>query len=127
MFQRYQLHWNVGHTRNPEDTPLERVPAAVPGAVQLDWPEKTDGGPMEAWLRIGQQEEQLLLRWEVPSLEANVNIAGPVVRYVLPLVAAREMVLSLRMPNTPDRDSQYTLMYVPADATKVNQRAVLNL
>ncbi len=92
-----------------------------------DLPEKTEGGPMEAWLRIGQQEEQLLLRWEVPSLEANVNIAGPIVRYVLPPVAAREMVLSLRMPDNPDRDSQYTLMYVPAVANNDNQRAVLNL
>ena len=32
-----QLAWRVGHTADPHQSPLEFVPATVPGAVQLDW------------------------------------------------------------------------------------------
>ena len=35
MLQR--LFWEVGPCSGREETPAEFVPAAVPGAVQLDW------------------------------------------------------------------------------------------
>ena len=35
MLQR--LFWGVGPCSGREETPAEFVPAAVPGAVQLDW------------------------------------------------------------------------------------------
>ncbi len=34
-----KLNWNVGYTDNSEISPNKRVPAQVPGAVQLDWAE----------------------------------------------------------------------------------------
>jgi beta-mannosidase len=37
MFIRKELNWNVGFTNNENISPEKRVPAVVPGAVQLDW------------------------------------------------------------------------------------------
>ena len=34
---KHSLEWAVGFAPGPDDTPLEFVPARVPGAVQLDW------------------------------------------------------------------------------------------
>lgn len=34
---KHALTWQVGHTSSPSIEPAEFVPAAVPGAVQLDW------------------------------------------------------------------------------------------
>lgn len=35
--RRINLQWSVGHCSSAEAKPAERVPAVVPGAVQLDW------------------------------------------------------------------------------------------
>jgi len=37
VLQRYNLQWSVGHSPSSEEAPEQRVPAVVPGAVQLDW------------------------------------------------------------------------------------------
>lgn len=37
MRRRIEAQWHVGFTRNPAIAPEHRVPARVPGAVQLDW------------------------------------------------------------------------------------------
>ncbi len=35
--RRFGLEWTVGHSGSPDEEPSVRVPAGVPGAVQLDW------------------------------------------------------------------------------------------
>ena len=37
MLMLQRLFWEVGPCSGREETPAEFVPAAVPGAVQLDW------------------------------------------------------------------------------------------
>lgn len=44
---RIDLEWHVGHSPDAETEPVRRVPAQVPGAVQLDWA-RAEGWP-EYW------------------------------------------------------------------------------
>lgn len=38
------MNWTVGYSNNPDASPAKRVPAQVPGAVQLDWA-RAEGWP----------------------------------------------------------------------------------
>lgn len=44
MTNRFRLSWTVGPTSSPDAAPARRVPAVVPGAVQLDWA-RAEGWP----------------------------------------------------------------------------------
>ncbi len=45
MLSRHGLDWTVGYTSALSESPEEMVPAAVPGAVQLDWAKVHDWQP----------------------------------------------------------------------------------
>lgn len=45
MISRYHLQWSVGFSPNAAHAPALRVPATVPGAVQLDWARAQGWGP----------------------------------------------------------------------------------
>ncbi len=58
--ERQTLDWRLGHTEDPAATPERWVPAAVPGAVQLDWAEAEGWPPYwkaENFRRYGWMED----------------------------------------------------------------------
>jgi hypothetical protein len=73
-------------------------------------PESVSGGKVEAYLRIND-EEIFLLRWEYAELSANMNLAGPIIRYVLPDFKTDRITLVLKAIDCPDMHSEYTLLY----------------
>jgi beta-mannosidase len=111
-----KFRWNEGEVFDPElfllhDAPIEYSKARV-----------------EAVLYIGDNE-YFLLGWDLAGLTANENLIGPQIRFVLPHADAAQMKLSLHVPDHPEWDSEYTLMYVPRAAVTVDANAprALNL
>ena len=74
MIRRYELQWSVGHSPSAEAAPVERVPAVVPGAVQLDWARAQGWGAYEYadnWRDYLWMEDvywSYLTRLDVPAL-----------------------------------------------------------
>ncbi len=72
--RRYEIQWNVGHCPTPDQVPKERVPAVVPGAVQLDWARAHGWGShhyADNWRDYLWMEDvywSYLTRLEVPEL-----------------------------------------------------------
>ena len=55
-----------------------------------------------------------VLTWNADALAPNKNLRGPVVQFPLPSVAERDFTLHLRVPNHPELDSSYPLIFSPA-------------
>ncbi len=72
--------------------------------------EVTPPGQIEAWIRIGDQEERLIT-WHHNEAAPNGNLVGPTVRWKIPESAedAGEIHLILRVEGHADRNSAYRL------------------
>ena len=77
-----------------------------------DTPEELPAGRVEAVLELDGREIPLLA-WDHPEVPANRNLAGPTARCVLPGGGEGRMTLRLRCPRSPDRDSEYVLLFEP--------------
>jgi beta-mannosidase len=77
-----------------------------------DSPEAAPADRIVASLRFGD-EEAFLLAWECPGSGPNANLAGPVLRHVLPKRDADRMALVLRADGHPEWNSEYFLLYSP--------------
>jgi beta-mannosidase len=90
-----------------------------------DGPDELPEGRVEAWLDLDGQRT-LLLGWDHPPVPANRNLAGPTVRFALPRAAAGRMTLRLRCPGHEQRDSDYVLLYAPAESVGPEGTPALN-
>lgn len=76
-FPRQQLKWSVGFCNRPNEKPQRRVPAVVPGAVQLDWATAEDWQPWwyaDNWRQYGWMED---VQW---SYVASLDFKKPQAR-----------------------------------------------
>jgi beta-mannosidase len=75
-----------------------------------DSPHPVEGGRVEAYLTTNSGE-LFLLGWDYPALQANVNLAGPIIRFRLPRLDGDRITLELRAVGHEERSSGYTLIY----------------
>ena len=90
-----------------------------------DGPELLPAGRLEAYLLLGG-EEVFLLGWDYPSTEANTNQPGPTLNYCLPHIDTDRMTLIVRVPDHPEWDSEYHLLYRTKSQPKA-RTATLNI
>ena len=109
-----KFRWKSGEVFNPELWLLNDSPEAVPA------------GRVAAVLVMGERKIPLL-NWDFPALEANTNLAGPVIRIVLPALADTQMKLMLSVAGRPEFDSVYTLIFLPQQIRKTSGAPALNL
>jgi beta-mannosidase len=93
----HTMKWKVGEVFNPEIWILS------------DDPHPTPTGRVEAWLKMAEGEEILLLEWHYPELLANTNLKGPIAQIVLPPTEAKRFELILKVPAHPEMNSTYPL------------------
>ncbi len=80
MFDRYNLNWTLGHSQAQDEAPEVRVPAVVPGAVQLDWARAHGWGPhtyADNSRDYGWMEDvywSYLTRLDIPALETGERL-----------------------------------------------------
>jgi len=67
-----------------------------------------------------------LLEWEFGSMNANVNQAGPTVRYKLPAWKSDRFRILLEVEGHPEYNSEYTLAYQPRATGRKKYTPVLN-
>jgi beta-mannosidase len=67
-----------------------------------------------------------LLDWDFASMNANVNQAGPTVRYKLPAWKTDRFSILLEVEGHPEYNSEYTLAYQPRAAGRKKYTPVLN-
>ncbi len=96
-----KYRWRAGDLFAPELWLLNDSPYPLPA------------GRIEASIEL-DGEETFLLAWDYPALPANTNLAGPIIRHLLPAAAAHRMVLRLRVVDHPEMDSAYILVFVPS-------------
>lgn len=109
-----KFKWEEGDVFNPELWILN------------DLQESVAGSKIEAYLRIND-EEIFLLGWEYAELSANMNLAGPIIRYVLPNFATDRITLVLKVPDYPEMNSEYTLLYKGRKNNNINVNEVRRL
>jgi beta-mannosidase len=69
-------------------------------------------------IKIASTETQItLLDWDYTSMNANINQAGPTIRYKLPAWKTDRFRILLEVEGHPEYNSEYTLAYQPR-ATK---------
>lgn len=91
-----------------------------------DMPHSVAGGRVEAFIKF-DNEEIFLLAWDYPELQQNTNMAGPIIRYILPYRATRQMKLRIRVQGKTFMDSEYILLYSPAEVKQKNKTRTLNM
>ena len=96
-----KYRWREGEAFDPELWLLNDAPTA------------TGAGVVEVFAEAAG-ESILLLRWDHPALEPNVNLPGPLLRFRLPRWNTTRFDLVLKAAGHPEMDSRYTLAYVPA-------------
>jgi beta-mannosidase len=110
-----KFRWRAGELFNPELWLLNDAPESAPA------------GRIDAQLICGDQKFALL-SWDFPALEPNTNLAGPVIRFTLPMFREKQMKLILSVPGHPELDSEYTLVFVPpAQPKEASGARALNL
>ena len=81
MLNRKPLQWTVGFSKAANTPPTERVPATVPGAVQLDWAKAHDWSPYyyaENWKEYRWMEDVYWIyatKLELPPLAAGERVS----------------------------------------------------
>ncbi|TLS53652.1 hypothetical protein FE782_05105 [Paenibacillus antri] len=110
-----KFEWKEGDWFEPELWLLNDSPATVPG------------GRMAAYLDLGTGGRHLLLAWDVPETGPNENRRGPTARFRIPAASDERMKLELVMPDAPERDSVYTLLFTSENRPAPQPRSVLNL
>lgn len=75
-----------------------------------DSPERVIAGYVKAYLKLGD-DIVLLAEWEYLASEAGKNIKGPEITYQLPYRCCTQMTLKLKVPEKPEYESEYTLLY----------------
>ena len=81
---------------------------------------------MEVLLEMGEDTHRLL-EWRFPSLEANANAPGPVIRFPLPRAKEGVMRLVLKVQGRPELDSDYSLMFGQEAEEKVAEAVLMNM
>lgn len=74
----------------------------------------------------GAGQEIVLLTWEYNPLKANLNQAGPTVRYKLPAWKNDRFKVILEVEGHPEFNSEYTLAYQPRTVERVRTTPVMN-
>ena len=78
-------------------------------------------------IKIATNEFQLtLLSWEFSAMKANINQAGPTVRYQLPSWKTDRFRILLEVEGHPEYNSEYTLAYQPRSFGRKRTTATLN-
>jgi beta-mannosidase len=106
--------WNEGDYFDPELWLLNDLPSIV------------EGGRVEAFLKA-DNEELFLLSWDFPALQANENLAGPIIRYRLPKLNGDRMTLQLRAAGHEEWNSSYTLIYRASGPKTAAKHHLLNM
>ena len=87
--------------------------------------EEAAGLPVTVKLQCGNQTVEVM-KWDTPTLPANENVAGPIVRFRLPNWQHDRFKLLLEVEGKPEYNSEYTLLYTPKEG-KREGTAIMNL
>jgi beta-mannosidase len=106
-----KFQWKAGEIFCPELWILNDCAHGIPS------------GEVEAYIRIGE-EEVFLLKWEYSELEANRNLPGPIIRYILPELNADRFTLILKVPKYPEMNSEYIVLFKSRDDEQYGKSGV---
>ncbi|MCL2286555.1 MAG: hypothetical protein FWC32_09370 [Firmicutes bacterium] len=92
-----KFRWESGENFNPELWVLNDTYDEIPGGI------------MTVLVKSGDMEHEIYT-WEFEAVQANKNLQGPAVNFMLPKFDNREITLVMRVEDCSGMDSNYTLL-----------------
>jgi beta-mannosidase len=90
-----------------------------------DLPKEVQAGKLKVKIVVGKTDV-VLLDWQFGEMKANMNQAGPTVRYKLPAWSTDRFRVILEVEGHPEFNSEYTLAYQPRSVERVRTTPIMN-